>query len=95
MVKSKRVKNRNFHFDHKYLTLKSEYFGKSQTHIYHKEVSYKENSVCLCGFQHLNKAGYTANSCGRLGRGGNARFPTFRLNGYGRTDGPTDRQSLL
>ena len=37
-----------------------------------------------------NKAGYTATSCGRVGRGGNARFPTFRLDGYGRTDGPTD-----
>ena len=38
-----------------------------------------------------NKAGYTAISCGRVGRGGNARFPTFRLDGYGPTDGPTDR----
>ena len=38
-----------------------------------------------------NKAGYTAISCGRVGRGGNARFLTFRLDGYGRTDGPTDR----
>ena len=38
-----------------------------------------------------NKAGYTAISCGRVGRGRNARFPTFRLDGYGRTDGPTDR----
>ena len=26
-----------------------------------------------------NKAGYTATSCGRVGRGGYARFPTFRL----------------
>ena len=42
-----------------------------------------------------NKAGYTAISCGRVGRGGNARFPTFRLDGYGRTDRPTDGQSLL
>ena len=40
-----------------------------------------------------NKAGYTAISCGRVGRGGNARFPTFRLDGYGRTDGPTDRRT--
>ena len=37
-----------------------------------------------------NKAGYTAISCGRVGSGGNARVPTFRLNGYGRTDGRTD-----
>ena len=42
-----------------------------------------------------NKAGYTATSCGWVGRGGNARFPTFRLDGYGRTDLPTDGQSLL
>ena len=42
-----------------------------------------------------NKAGYTATSCGRVGRGGNARFPTFRLDHYGPTDGPTDGQSLL
>ena len=38
-----------------------------------------------------NKAGYTANtSCGRVGRGGNASFSTFRLNHYGQTDGWTD-----
>ena len=37
-----------------------------------------------------NKAGYAAISCGRVGRGGNARFPTFRLDGYGRTDQRTD-----
>ena len=43
----------------------------------------------------VNKAGYTAISCGRVGRGGNARFPTFRLDGYGPTDRPTDGQSLL
>ena len=51
-----------------------------------------------------NKAGYTATSCGRVGRGGNARFPTFRLDHlYGPTnqptnqptDGRTDGQSLL
>ena len=48
----------------------------------------------------MNKAGYTASSCGRVGRGGNARFPIFRLVGYGlmdgrtdgRTDGETDRR---
>ena len=33
-----------------------------------------------------NKAGYTAISCGRVGRGGYARFPTFQLNHYGPTD---------
>ena len=43
----------------------------------------------------VNKAAYTATSCGRVGRGGNARFSTFRLVGYGRTDGQTDGQSLL
>ena len=34
-----------------------------------------------------NKAGYTAISCGRVGRGGNTRFPIFQLE----RDGPTDR----
>ena len=39
-----------------------------------------------------NKAGYTANtSRGRVGRGGNECFPTFRLKRDGRTDRPTDR----
>ena len=43
-----------------------------------------------------NKAGYTATSCGRVGTGGNAHFPTFRLaHTDGRTDGQTDGQSLL
>ena len=42
-----------------------------------------------------NKAGYTATSCGQVGRGGNARFHTFRLvltdrRTYRRTDGRTD-----
>ena len=38
-----------------------------------------------------NKAGYTANtSCGRVGRGGNARFHTFQLV---LTDGPTDQRT--
>ena len=41
----------------------------------------------------FNKAGYTATSCGRVGRGGNARFPTCRLDGYGRTDRRTDRRT--
>ena len=34
--------------------------------------------------QRENKAGYTATSCRRVGRSGNARLPTFR------TDQPTD-----
>ena len=37
-----------------------------------------------------NQAGYTATSCGRLGRGGNARFPTFQFERDGPTDQPTD-----
>ena len=38
-----------------------------------------------------NKAGYTANtSCGRVGRGGNAGFPTFQLDHSGPTDGRMD-----
>ena len=38
-----------------------------------------------------NKAGYTANtSRGRVGRGGNACFHTFRLERDGPTDRPTD-----
>ena len=37
-----------------------------------------------------NKAGYTATSCGQVGRGGNARFHTFRLV---LTDRRTDRQT--
>ena len=40
----------------------------------------------------LNKAGYTATSCGRVGRGGYARFPTLRLDDlYGPTNQPTDQ----
>ena len=42
-----------------------------------------------------NKAGYTATSCGQVGKGGNARFPTFQLERDGRTDGRTDGQSLF
>ena len=39
----------------------------------------------------FNKAGYTATSCGRVGRSGNARFHTFQLMlTDGRTDGQTD-----
>ena len=32
-----------------------------------------------------NKAGYTAISCGRVGRGGITRFPTFQLERDGLT----------
>ena len=46
---------------------------------------------------HLNKAGYTATSCGRVSRGGNARFPTFQLKHYGptnqQTNQPTNQQT--
>ena len=43
--------------------------------------------LSLFNVEIFNKAGYTATSCGQVGRGGNARFPTFRLVS---TDGPTD-----
>ena len=33
-----------------------------------------------------NKAGYTATSCGWVGRGGYVCFPTFQLDHYGPTD---------
>ena len=43
-----------------------------------------------------NKAGNTANtSRGRVSRGGNACFLTFRLDHHGPTNQPTDGQSLL
>ena len=42
----------------------------------------------------INKAGYTATSCGQVGRSGNARFHTFQLVlTNGPTDGPTDRRT--
>ena len=46
----------------------------------------------------MNKAGYTASiSCGRVGRGGNARFHIFQLDHHGptdqRTNGPTDQRT--
>ena len=50
----------------------------------------------------INKAGYTATSCGQVGRGGNVRFNSFRLvltdgptnqRTDGRTDGRTDKAS--
>ena len=41
-----------------------------------------------------NKAGYTVTRCGRVGRGGNARFPTFHYGPTDRwTDGLTDKAS--
>ena len=43
-----------------------------------------------CAIENQNKAGYTAISCGRVGRGRNARFPTFQLDHHGPTDQPTD-----
>ena len=42
-----------------------------------------------------NKAGYTATSCGWVGRSGNARLHTFQLDGDGQTDRRMDGQSLL
>ena len=41
----------------------------------------------------FNKAGYTATSCGWVGRGGNARFPTFQLERDRQTDRPTNQQT--
>ena len=39
----------------------------------------------------INKGGYTANtSRGRVGRGRNARFHTFKLDHHGPTNQPTD-----
>ena len=60
------------------------------------------NSECFLIVEHrplgrkrIIKAGYTATSYGRVGtvgRDGNARFPTFRLDHYDRlTDRQTDR----
>ena len=46
-------------------------------------------------FLKKNKAGYTAISCGRVGRGGNARFPTFRLDYYRQTDRRTNGRTKL
>ena len=40
-----------------------------------------------------NKAGYTAISCGRVGRGRNARFPTFQLDHHGPTNQPTNQRT--
>ena len=50
------------------------------------------NCANLNSMMHMNKAGYTANtSRGRVGRGGNACFPTFRLERDGPTNQPTNR----
>ena len=64
---------------------------------YEQKIAYK--IFFLLGHQ-LNKAGFMATSCRLVGRGGNARFPTFRLDyPYGPTnrltDQPTDGQSFL
>ena len=40
-----------------------------------------------------NKAGYTAISCGRVGMGGNTRFPTYQLERDGPTNQPTDQRT--
>ena len=49
-----------------------------------------KNTPEVCVQLTENMAGYTATSCGQVGKGGNASFPTFRLNHYGPMDGPTD-----
>ena len=55
-----------------------------QRYAEYTDFSINMNACC-------NKAGYTANtSHGRVGRGGNASFPTFRLV---LTNGPTDKAS--
>ena len=43
----------------------------------------------------VNKAGYTATSCGRVSRGENARFSTFQLERNGPTNGRTDGHKPL
>ena len=65
--------------------------------------SYAHKHVFACLIKHeyspslflhkINKAGYTATSCGWVGRGGYARFPTFRLMLMDRrTDEPMDQR---
>ena len=50
-----------------------------------------DKAGCRVMLHMTNKAGYTANtSCGRVGRGGNARFHTLQLDHHGRTNRPTD-----
>ena len=53
----------------------------------------RDTKVSKRCFRKRNKAGYTAISYGRMGRGGNALFPPFRLDHYGPTDGPMDRRT--
>ena len=65
--------------------------------LLNKHLALLNYEVCLWKEKN-NEAGYTANtSCGRVGRGGNARFHTFQLDHHGptdrRTDGPTDKAS--
>ena len=56
-----------------------------------KEIEREEQDEKLHN-DNWNKAGYTANiSCGRVGRGGNALFHTFKLDHHGPTNQPTDR----
>ena len=50
--------------------------------------SNKLSKTHIFSFDNWNKAGYTAISCGRVGRGRNARFPTFQLDHHGPTDQP-------
>ena len=38
----------------------------------------------------FNKSGYTAISCGRVGRGGNAHFHSFSIHACQRTNRPTN-----
>ena len=49
----------------------------------------KEKNKLFLSCEYKKKAGYTATSCGRVGRGRNAHFPTFQLE----RDGPTDRRT--
>ena len=55
------------------------------------KISVLHDTLPLAERERENKAGYTAISCGRVGRGGNARFPTFQLERDGPTDRPTDQ----
>ena len=50
-----------------------------------KEQQKSDKKECM-----KNKAGYTAISCGRVGRGRNTRFPTSQLERDGQTDQPTN-----
>ena len=63
--------------------------GPGPNHHLNKRSFLTSLSLVKLHFVFTNKAGYTATSCGRVGRGGNARFYTFRLDHYGPTDGRT------